>query len=178
MSVRGGNPAPGVIRRHPLPTRIIRWLWAVCVFFLVSSGLQIFDAHPALYTGQQSGMAAGFDNSVLQIGAEDGQGGAPATGITEIFGRWLGTTGVLGLSGPADAREARAFPAWASTRWLQLNARRGQGRALDHATGPLEQCQVAAHGAIRTRGTTAPKTCARPLPSRTRRSACSSPVAA
>ncbi|WP_127901627.1 cytochrome b/b6 domain-containing protein [Solirhodobacter olei] len=106
---------PGeVIRRHGPWTRITHWLWAICVFFLLLSGLQIFNAHPALYLGRQSGMSQGFDNAVLRIGAEGGQGAAPLRGVTQVFGRDLDTTGVLGLSGPDGAQQARAFPAWAT----------------------------------------------------------------
>ncbi|WP_199178603.1 cytochrome b/b6 domain-containing protein [Acidimangrovimonas sediminis] len=103
-----------MIRRHGPWTRITHWLWAVCLFFLLLSGLQIFDAHPALYLGQQSGMAQGFDNAVLRIGTEGGQGAAPLRGVTQVFGHDLDTTGVLGLSGPKDARQPRAFPGWAT----------------------------------------------------------------
>ena len=44
-------------------TRITHWLWAICLFFLLFSGLQIFNAHPALYLGQESGFE--YDNAVL-----------------------------------------------------------------------------------------------------------------
>lgn len=97
------------IRRHGLATRLTHWLWALALFFLLLSGLQIFNAHPTLYLGQQSGFA--FDNSVLSIGAtrtEDGE----VRGVTTLLGRRFDTTGVLGVSGPADRRAYRAFPAW------------------------------------------------------------------
>lgn len=114
MRKRDDGSTPDVIRRHGPWTRITHWMWAVCIFFLLLSGLQIFNAHPALYIGQQSGMTQGFDNAVLRIGAEGGQGAAPAKGITQILGHRFDTTGILGLSGPADARQPRAFPAWAT----------------------------------------------------------------
>ncbi len=62
-----------IIRRHGLATRLTHWLWALALFFLLLSGLQIFNAHPTLYLGQQSGFA--FDNSVLSISAARTQDG-------------------------------------------------------------------------------------------------------
>lgn len=103
-----------VIRRHVPWTRATHWLWAICVFFLLLSGLQIFNAHPALYIGKQSGMTQAFDNAILRIGTEGGSGGTAARGFTQVLGHDLDTTGVLGLSGPTDARQVRAFPSWAT----------------------------------------------------------------
>lgn len=91
-------------------TRLTHWLWAVSLFFLLLSGLQIFNAHPALYIGKQSGFQ--FDNSVLVIDVADSETGP--IGYTEIFGHRFNTTGVLGLSGSADNPSARAFPSWAT----------------------------------------------------------------
>ena len=65
--------AGGLIYRQSVWTRITHWSWAACLFFLLLSGLQIFNAHPALYIGDQSGF--GFDNDVLRIGAERTQNG-------------------------------------------------------------------------------------------------------
>ena len=54
-----------LIKRQKLATRITHWIWAVCLFFLLLSGLQIFNAHPALYLGDQSGFS--YNNSILEI---------------------------------------------------------------------------------------------------------------
>jgi thiosulfate reductase cytochrome b subunit len=57
---------PGrVIKRQKLATRLTHWVWAICLFFLLLSGLQIFNAHPALYLGNQSGFT--YDNAILEI---------------------------------------------------------------------------------------------------------------
>jgi len=40
--------------RHSLPVRIMHWVNVVAVFVLLMSGLQIFNAHPALYWGLSS----------------------------------------------------------------------------------------------------------------------------
>jgi thiosulfate reductase cytochrome b subunit len=95
-----------LVYRQSAWTRATHWIWAISLFFLLLSGLQIFNAHPALYIGDQSGFE--FDNHVLEITAED-DAGSPR-GVTDIFGLKLDTTGVLGVSG----EEYRAFPAWAT----------------------------------------------------------------
>ena len=41
-----------VVFRHALVTRVTHWINLVCVIILLMSGLQIFNAHPALYWGQ------------------------------------------------------------------------------------------------------------------------------
>lgn len=99
-----------LVYRQSVWTRIAHWTWAVSLFFLLLSGLQIFNAHPALYIGAQSGF--GFDNVVLRIGARDTPTGP--VGTAEIFGTSFETTGVLGLSASDGRLQARAFPAWAT----------------------------------------------------------------
>ncbi|MEO5324192.1 cytochrome b/b6 domain-containing protein [Mesorhizobium sp. CC13] len=99
-----------LVYRQTRWTRATHWVWALSLFFLLLSGLQIFNAHPALYIGQQSGFQ--FDNSVLTIGSDYYQ--AKPIGYTEIFGQRFTTTGVFGLSGPEDNLRARAFPSWAT----------------------------------------------------------------
>ena len=107
-----GQPETGrVIVRHGLATRITHWTWAVALFFLLLSGLQIFNAHPSLYIGNQSGFE--FDNAILEIGAVRGDDGQPR-GVTTVFGRSFTTTGVLGMSGVAENPSYRGFPAWAT----------------------------------------------------------------
>ncbi len=91
-------------------TRLTHWIWAISLFFLLLTGLQIFNAHPTLYIGDQSGFQ--FDNQVLAIGALDTASGPQ--GVTEIFGTRFDTTGVLGLSEIGGQLRGRAFPAWAT----------------------------------------------------------------
>ncbi|OBZ92380.1 HupC [Pararhizobium polonicum] len=100
-----------VIYRHRIVTRITHWSWAIALFFLLLSGLQIFNAHPQLYIGQQSGFA--FDNSVLSMKAMRAADGTVG-GYTTVFGHNFDTTGVFGMSGPADNPSYRGFPAWAT----------------------------------------------------------------
>jgi len=95
-----------LIYRQSVWTRVTHWVWALCLFFLLLSGLQIFNAHPALYIGQQSGFE--FENAVLEIGAVNSEAGP--RGRTILFGRSFDTTGVLGLSGTAERPQFTGFP--------------------------------------------------------------------
>lgn len=99
-----------LIYRQSAWTRVTHWLWAISLFFLLLSGLQIFNARPDLYIGQQSGF--GFDNAVLSFSAANTDHGPK--GYTTVFGRQFDTTGILGLSGHGEDMAARAFPAWAT----------------------------------------------------------------
>src|SRR5260370_21108832 len=91
--------------RHSVIVRLTHWIGVVSVSLLMISGLQIFNAHPALYLGP----ASDFAHPIMAIGAaqEDGN----EIGVTMIFGHSFKTTGVLGLSG-ASNRDEHAFPAW------------------------------------------------------------------
>ena len=105
------------IRRHTIAVRIAHWINAVCLLFLLMSGLQIFNAHPALYWGRSSD----FDHPLLSLTAQDGERGP--VGITQI-GPWrFDTTGVLGVSNEDGAPAARGFPSWATLpgpQWLAM----------------------------------------------------------
>jgi len=89
--------------------RITHWIGVFAVTFLLMSGLQIFNAHPALYWGPKSE----FQRPWLAIDAVQGPGGEPA-GVTRLGGASFDTTGVLGWSGPPGRESARAFPSWAT----------------------------------------------------------------
>lgn len=99
-----------LIYRQDVTTRITHWVWAIAMFFLLLSGLQIFNARPNLYIGQQSGF--GFENSILDIYALN-RDPAPV-GQTKIFGYVFDTTGVLGVSTTNGRASFIAFPAWAT----------------------------------------------------------------
>jgi thiosulfate reductase cytochrome b subunit len=45
------------VYRHPLAARVWHWVNALCLLALLTSGLQIFNAHPALYWGESSTFA-------------------------------------------------------------------------------------------------------------------------
>jgi thiosulfate reductase cytochrome b subunit len=103
-----GEPKREKIYRHTRIVRATHWINALCLFFLLASGMQIFNAHPALYWGQK-GYA--YDRSAfVSIMAEDV--GGQARGVTRIGPLVFDTTGVLGLSGHNGEMENRAFPRW------------------------------------------------------------------
>ena len=102
------------VYRHTLPVRLGHWLNVMCLFILIMSGLQIFNAHPALYWGDRSDR----DKPLLSIRPMKTESGE-MRGITSILGHKFDTTGVLGYSNGSG----RAFPAWAtipSARWLAM----------------------------------------------------------
>ena len=106
------------IYRHTLVTRITHWINVVCMTILLMSGLQIFNAHPALYWGQQSI----WDKPVLAMGAMETASGR-TTGVTMILGHGFDTTGVFGLSREDGRMVERGFPAWATIpgpQWLAM----------------------------------------------------------
>ncbi len=100
------KPRSRLITRQHLATRITHWIWAICLFFLLLSGLQIFNAHPGLYIGKEAGFT--YSNDVLTI-SSDTSGDTPK-GITTILGHAFNTTGVLGISGSGDDLVDSAFP--------------------------------------------------------------------
>jgi thiosulfate reductase cytochrome b subunit len=114
-----GKPARILVRRHSAATRITHWINVLAVFFLLMSGLQIFNAHPALYWGAKSV----FAHPWLAMDAIE-KAGRPA-GVTTVFGHAFDTTGLFGLSGKAGVQVPRAFPAWATVpSWRDLAAGR------------------------------------------------------
>ncbi|MBM4126766.1 MAG: DUF4405 domain-containing protein [Nitrospira sp.] len=112
----GASVAPSVERvyRHRLPVRISHWLNVPILIILVMSGLQIFNAHPALYWGDRSDR----DRPLLSMRAVQSDSGE-MKGMTTVFGHQFDTTGVLGYS---DGMR-RGFPAWVtipSAKWLAM----------------------------------------------------------
>jgi thiosulfate reductase cytochrome b subunit len=109
---------PDVIYRHRLPVRIMHWTNVLCLVILLGSGLQIFNAHPALYWGDDSREST----QVLQITQKEVDG--QWHGITRIGSHEFNTDGVLGASRNAEGNVvARAFPSWATIpgpQWLAM----------------------------------------------------------
>ncbi len=113
MPERGEDHPPtagDLVYRQSGWTRITHWLWAISLFFLLLTGLQIFNAHPTLYIGDQSGFS--FDNAVFSMSGENTPQG-PA-GYTTILGYRFDTTGLFGVSEDRGQVVGRGFPAWAT----------------------------------------------------------------
>jgi thiosulfate reductase cytochrome b subunit len=107
---KGERTAGPLVYRQSGWTRLTHWIWATSLFFLLLSGLQIFNAHPTLYLVDQSGF--GFDNEVLAIGGENTPDGP--VGYVRVLGTRFDTSGVFGVSGSAERPVGRGFPAWAT----------------------------------------------------------------
>jgi thiosulfate reductase cytochrome b subunit len=109
--------------RHRLPVRIMHWINVLAFFMLLMSGLQIFNAHPALNWGKSS-----YDGKppLLQVTAREAPDGK-IIGVTQVFGHQFVTTGVLGASrGPDGELTERGFPAWITIpgpQWLSMARR-------------------------------------------------------
>jgi thiosulfate reductase cytochrome b subunit len=96
------------IRRHSVLVRVTHWINAGCLLILLMSGLQIFNAHPALYWGQ----ASAFDRPMLALTATSSDESG-IRGVTRLFGHAFDTTGVLGASpGSGGVMQVRGFPSW------------------------------------------------------------------
>ncbi len=97
-----------MIRRHSLVTRLTHWLNVAVISLLLMSGLQIFNAHPALYWGEASTFADPWLSMTRQDVAD------VPRGITTVGDLKFDTTGLFGWSGKPGMGEARGFPAWAT----------------------------------------------------------------
>ncbi|MGA2842038.1 MAG: cytochrome b/b6 domain-containing protein [Steroidobacteraceae bacterium] len=91
-AVAGGRVA---VYRHPLIVRITHWINALSLLLLLMSGLQILNAHPALYWGETSR----FSRPLIVFGSGDG----PA------FPAWITLPGWQDL---ASGRRWHFFFAW------------------------------------------------------------------
>ncbi len=112
-SARPTNAAPTgrLIFRHSAVVRVCHWINAICFVFLLMSGMQIFNADPALTWGQKTN----FDKPSFSLTAREDDNGDPTAGLTTIFGRSFDTTGLLGASRDENGDlDARGFPSWAT----------------------------------------------------------------
>ena len=138
-AVSGAHYAPPprrLIYRHSVVVRITHWINVVCLTILLMSGLQIFNAHPALYWGNLSD----FDHPILEMTSEQPENGAPK-GITTVFGHRIDTTGVLGLSrdplavpGRVASRPGSRFRA--SSRWRRGGCGTSSSPGSSFSTAP------------------------------------------
>ncbi len=103
MAVLGDSK---LIYRQATLTRLTHWVWAVTMFFMLLSGLQIFNSRPNLYIGQQSGF--GFDNSILDFGLND-DGTVPQV---RVFGHVFDQAGYHGTAERLPRSNYTAVPSW------------------------------------------------------------------
>ena len=104
--------------RHTLPVRVMHWTNFAVLTVMLMSGLQIFNATPALYWGQYSD----FQHPILSLTAVQ-NADASLSGVTQL-GPWrFDTTGVLGASNFDGQPSARGFPSWSTLpgpQWLAM----------------------------------------------------------
>ena len=99
--------AKQVIYRHTVLVRLTHWINAIAIFLMIGTGLNIFNAHPALYWGQKG---SELDKPFFQIHAVEAPTGL--RGETVLGSLHLNTTGVLGASKSGGEWLNRAWPDW------------------------------------------------------------------
>ena len=104
--LRAHHDADGFYRHRAL-VRLTHWINALCILFLLGSGLNIFNAHPRLYWGNYG---ADADPSFFSLSAVDTPSGTQ--GITQIGALHFNTTGVLGWSKVDGEFQTRGWPEW------------------------------------------------------------------
>src|ERR1700758_834531 len=110
----GGAPCR-VVLRHGVFTRLTHWINAVTISMSLMSGLQIFNAFPALYCGDTGYYTGG---AVFEIGADTLTDRTSEGWLRIGSHRWI-TTGFLGVSRHDGEAHIQSFP-----NWLTLPSRR------------------------------------------------------
>jgi len=100
------TPRKVLVPRHGVLVRVTHWTNVVSLLILLLSGLQIFNAHPALYWGAKST----FDRPWLAMRAFEVNGALK--GVTTLGAARFDTTGLFGVSANDGMAEARGFPSW------------------------------------------------------------------
>ncbi len=96
------------VLRHRWPLRLMHWINLGCMLAMVGSGLQILNAHPALYWGETSQ----FERPLASATAV--ARGGQLRGVLQI-GAWrLDSTGIAGVTDNPIGKPVRAVaPSWA-----------------------------------------------------------------
>ncbi|HZZ36851.1 MAG TPA: cytochrome b/b6 domain-containing protein [Caulobacteraceae bacterium] len=97
-----------LVPRHSALVRLTHWVNVISLLILLMSGLQIFNAHPALYWGAKSTFAEPWLS--MRAVAE----GSDLKGVTTLGKAKFDTTGLFGASVYDGGPQARGFPGWAT----------------------------------------------------------------
>lgn len=118
-------------KRHSLAIRVMHWINAVAIVVLLMSGLQIYNAHPALYWGKSSYSGAG---PIARFGPFPGWLTIPSTQWLAMGRRWhLFFAWVLVLNTAFYFLHALVSRHLARDLWPSREDRRSIGCALiDH----------------------------------------------
>ena len=102
------TPMKVMVKRHGLLVRLNHWVNVIALVLLLGSGLQIFNAHAALYWGK----ASNFDHPWFSMYAERSKDGAQMKGFTTLGSAKVETTGVFGASKLDGKWQDQGFPGW------------------------------------------------------------------
>jgi thiosulfate reductase cytochrome b subunit len=118
-------------KRHSLAIRVMHWMNALAIVILLMSGLQIYNAHPALYWGASSYTGAG---PIAKPGPFPGWLTIPSTQWLAMGRRWhLFFAWVLVVNGGLYVVHAIVTRHLARDLWPSRHDRRSIGRSLmDH----------------------------------------------
>jgi thiosulfate reductase cytochrome b subunit len=121
----------GLYPRHSLAVRVMHWINAIAIVILLMSGLQIYNAHPALYWGKSSYTGAG---PLAQFGPFPDWLTLPSGQWLAMGRRWhLFFAWVLVLNGLAYWVHSIVTRHLARDLWPTRDERRSIGRTLaDH----------------------------------------------
>lgn len=89
-----------VYRRHSLVVRVLHWIMVLSLAVMLTTGLRIFNAHPALYWGQSSYTGKGPFFKVTERRKPSGG----VEGVTQIGGHAFDTTALKMVGGLPFAR--------------------------------------------------------------------------
>lgn len=96
------------VLRHRWPLRLMHWINLACMLAMVGSGLQILNAHPALYWGE----GAQFDAPLASATAVSHAG--ELRGRAQLGSAHFDSTGFLGAANnPRGERVVAIAPSWA-----------------------------------------------------------------
>lgn len=96
------------VLRHRWPLRLMHWINLACMLAMIGSGLQILNAHPALYWGEASNFAAPLASA--KAATRNGE----LRGILQVGSSSFDATGLLGATNNPNGVRVRAVaPSWA-----------------------------------------------------------------
>jgi thiosulfate reductase cytochrome b subunit len=96
------------VLRHRWPLRLMHWINLACMLAMVGSGLQILNAHPALYWGEASNFAAPLASTATFTRVGE------LRGVTQVGSARFDSTGLLGATNnPNGVRVRAVVPSWA-----------------------------------------------------------------
>ena len=104
------RPGWRTVLRHRWPLRLMHWINLGCMLAMVGSGLQILNAHPALYWGE----ASHFDTPLASATAVTR--GGELRGVLQVGNARFDSTGIAGVADNPQGKPVRAVaPSWCST---------------------------------------------------------------